>query len=56
MLHGQKTVALDSYMKQILTVRAGNDISIIFNIYMKHIQLFKCNYLSYLIQTITFKQ
>ncbi len=46
MLHGQKTVALHSCMKQILTVFAGNDISIIFNSYMKHIQLFKCNYLT----------
>ncbi len=46
MSHGQKTVALPSCMKLILTVLAGNDISIIFNSYTKHIQLFKCNYLT----------
>ncbi len=46
MLHSEKAVALHSCMKQILKVLAGNYISIIFNIYMKHIKLFKCNYLT----------
>ncbi len=42
---------LKSCMKLILMILAGNEISIIFNIYLKNINLFKYNYL---IHTITY--
>ncbi len=46
-----KMEMLKSCMKLILMILAGNEISIIFNIYLKNINLFKYNYL---IHTITY--